>query len=55
MQALIGYSDASRPGIPTESGHPFRGKAATDSDRIRPLLGDSSEWVAGMARNEVFG
>jgi hypothetical protein len=41
--ASAGYSDASRPGIPTESGHPFRGKAATYSDRIRPLLGGASE------------
>jgi hypothetical protein len=31
-----GYSNASRPGIPTESGHPFRGKLATEADRIRP-------------------
>ena len=26
------FSEGIRPGIPTEAGHPFRGKAATDSD-----------------------
>jgi hypothetical protein len=29
-------SEAKRPVIPTEGGHPFRSKAATDSDRRRP-------------------
>ena len=32
-------SEARRPPIPTESGHPIRGKAATDSDRRRPPCG----------------
>jgi hypothetical protein len=31
-------SEAKRPPIPTESGHPIRGKAATQSDRRRPPL-----------------
>jgi hypothetical protein len=35
-QALIAESDAKRPVIPTECGHPIRSKAATDSDRRRP-------------------
>ena len=29
-------SEAKRPVIPTEDGHPIRSKAATDSDRRRP-------------------
>jgi len=29
-------SEAKRPVIPTEGGHPIRSKAATDSDRRRP-------------------
>ena len=29
------YSGRFRPGIPTEAGHPFRRKAATDSD-VKP-------------------
>ena len=30
------YSDPSRPLVPTHSGHPFRRKPATRSDRSRP-------------------
>jgi transposase InsO family protein len=33
---LIAESEAKRPVIPTEGGHPIRSKAATDSDRRRP-------------------
>ena len=29
-------SEPMRPPIPTESGHPIRSKAATDSERSRP-------------------
>ena len=32
-------SEARRPSVPTEGGHPIRGKAATDSDRRRPPCG----------------
>jgi len=32
----IADSEAKRPVIPTEGGHPIRSKAATDSDRRRP-------------------
>jgi Aconitase C-terminal domain len=39
------YSEPTRPPIPIESGHPFRGKAATHSDRkaatFSPLVGIS--------------
>jgi len=34
--ALPADSEAKRPVIPTEGGHPIRSKAATDSDRRRP-------------------
>jgi hypothetical protein len=34
---LNAESEAMRPPIPTESGHPFRSKAATDSEAMRPL------------------
>jgi len=34
--AGIAESEAKRPVIPTEGGHPIRSKAATDSDRRRP-------------------
>ena len=30
--------DSIRVGIPDEAGHRFRSKAATDSDRFRPLI-----------------
>jgi CBS domain containing-hemolysin-like protein len=36
---LNAESEARRPSIPTESGHPIRRKAATDSDRRRPPCG----------------
>jgi hypothetical protein len=36
-------SEARRPVIPTESGHPIRRKAATDSDRRRPPV-DRVSW-----------
>jgi len=34
--ATLADSEAKRPVIPTEGGHPIRSKAATDSDRRRP-------------------
>jgi DNA polymerase IV len=34
--ARTAESEAMRPPIPTESGHPFRSKAATDSEAMRP-------------------
>ena len=36
VYALFAESEAKRPVIPTEGGHPIRSKAATDSDRRRP-------------------
>ena len=45
-QISNGYSEPFRPPIPTEAGHPFRGKAATDSDvkaaTFRGLVGTGS-------------
>lgn len=36
IEGLDADSDRSRPLIPTQSGHRFRWKSATDSDRSRP-------------------
>jgi putative transposase len=49
------YSEPTRPPIPIESGHPFRGKAATHSDLKAATHSPSSESVAGFRRNEDEG
>jgi len=36
IEVVRADSEAKRPVIPTEGGHPIRSKAATDSDRRRP-------------------
>ena len=52
------YSEPNRPPIPIEGGHPFRGKAATHSDRkaatFGPLLGMGGRIRLGMKTRESF-
>ena len=48
---IVAYSDASRPLIPTQVGHPFRRNAATDSDR-KPATFPSLLGIGGRHPSE---
>lgn len=55
---LNAYSEPNRPPIPIEGGHPFRGKAATHSDRkaatFGPLAGMGGRIRLGLKTSESF-
>lgn len=50
-KGIIAYSGRFRPGIPTEAGHPFRCKAATDSD-VKPATFWGSIGMGGRNQAE---